>query len=661
MSSSSGYSNGLPPRASSVGPYYHRSTAGSENISRGDFQMMDITVSVLGLTGITMQAKKRKDGMKDIVMKSTLSASDSMSAESTSTQGTDELNMPVAALASFYKNVTNSDTSIASHMPSLPLRAPSSDINNEKYQYTATWPTDFDPSGNELSTFKCSRLMRKELLSSNYNPREDSVSSVVGFVPEKMQLKIGLRQGSEIITLGSAKILITGEESDDIHVSLPINTTKAEEKEVFGGKIKKSKSKLFSKSSTKSKKLKPVSFTKGPRRKYILDDNASLNVLIRVVPSHHNPKSQTYPTIDYNSVPEVLHVGAESDSSGESLSYANFATRRSRSVSRSMTHSEDYQCVDGGHRRSEEKMSTFKREPRHTIRSGSESRRIIRSGNRSVTHSEPCIQYSGRRNLRSCENTMHLREIDEARSHENIDLDSVTSDHQSSYDRYESHYDDIDNISEESVVENPYPKYNSEPNVTRFEQTKYVDEIETRRSVDKPVANLKQGHTSRLRNNVVMRTKPVINGINPEPKSPVDNLRGLFFGSSSIFRCGDMMSVLSENERKVYTKEVQSDENHMQYEANPIPADSFDNDSDGDVSTMGMSYGNTGKSHGVIENDSVFETYYPAETQMPDEYTCATEPTDNKYRGSKIMREDKAMNMIHNYASRVGVHPTKMV
>jgi len=717
MSSSSGFSNGPPPRTSSrMGPYYHKKTAGRKNHRGGRAPMMDITVTVLNLTGIIMHAKKGKDGMKENVMKSTMSASN-LIIDSIPKQGTNEISMPVAVLASFYKNVANSETSIASHMASLPLRAPSPDIDNEKYQHTATWPTDFDPSGNELSAFKCSRLTKKGP-TREYDRREDSVSSVMGIIPEKIQLKIGLRQGSEIITLGSAVILITGEESDDIIVSLPINTAKIEEQEIFGGKLKKSRSKIFGKSSTKKKKLKPVSFTKGPRRKYVLDDNSSLNVLIRVAPSHHNLKLQTYPTSDYNSPPEVLHVSAESNNSGEPSSNTNFTTRRSRSVNRCMNRSEeDYQFVDGGHARSREKKTLCRREPRHILRSGSESRRIIRSGSRSATHSEPDIQYSGERSLRSCDNNINPREIGEARSYENTDLNPKVGDHQSSYDRYEPHYDDLDNIYDEPVVEFPHPECDFETNLTHAGQTQDVDEIKTRRSVDKAEANLKQGSKSRSRSNAGLRAKPAINRISPDQKSSADNPGGLFCSSSSIFRCGDTIGVLSENERKVHTKEIQSDEDHMQYEENTMsvlsknerevhakevqsdedhtqyeehtmsvlsenerevhtkevqsdedhmqyeeeltPTDLFENDSDGDNCTIGMSYENTGKSHSLIVNDSVFETYYPGGTQMLDEY--ATGPTRNKHQGPKIMREDQAMNMIHNYFNRVGVHPTTMV
>lgn len=112
----------------------------------------------------------------------------------------------------------------------------------------------------------------------------------------------------------------------------------------------------------------------------------------------------------------------------------------------------------------------------------------------------------------------------------------------------------------------------------------------------------------------------------------------------------------------------------MQYEQEPSPDDYFD--SDGDTSTIGMCYGNVGKSHVTasdsrvdytahdsknIQNESLYDTYCDEDSRITDENTCATEPTQNKYKGSRIMREDKARNMIDNYANRVGVDPTKMV
>jgi len=674
MHSSSRYSNNqhsLPPRISASGPY---------SCSGGDFQMMDITVSVLGLTGIMMQTKKGKDGTREASM----SVSDSLSSESTSTQNSDDLNTHVAALASFYKNVTNSETSIASHMPSLALRAPSSDIANEKYRYTATWPTDFDPSGNELSTFKCARLMRKERLSREYIQREDGASSVMAFVPEKVQLNIGLRRGSEIITLGSAMILITGEETDDIHVSLPINTTKVEHQEEFGGKLKKARSKMFGKSSTKKKKRKPISFTKAPRRKYNLDDNASLNVLIRVTPSHYQEKchastrDNSYPTLDYNSVPDVLHISNshenENDGCLEKLpSNDHLVKSRSRSMNRCTNYpEEDYQSIDRGNARSHDIITPIKRE----------TSRTIRLANRGRTHSEPGHQYNGERILRACENTVplkestNLRDADEVIPHGLIDSNSTKYSTKQANDQivnynYESRFDVEDNALEEPAGElsyyvpssrgKTYPEYDSKEYTTHSEHKPYADEIETR-PVDKSETSLKQGLKA---NNRIIQDKP----------SPAENKKASFFGSNSIFHCGDMMNVLNENERKVYTKEIPCDENSLQYEEEePIPDDSFD--SDGDTSTIGMCYGNVGKSNVAVnnprgdyiphdsdnvENESFYETYCDEESRMPDEYTCATEPTHNKYEGSRIMREDKARNMIDNYANRMGVHPTKMV
>jgi len=157
-------------------------------------------------------------------------------------------------------------------------------------------------------------------------------------------------------------------------------------------------------------------------------------------------------------------------------------------------------------------------------------------------------------------------------------------------------------------------------------------------------------HNSRSRSSVGIRAKQSIQRIKRVIDSPIETRKGSFFGSA-LFGCGDMMNVLNEKQRKVCSQNIHSDKN-LPYKDHLIPVDSFYSESDGDVSSR-RNYAHDGEN---IENNAYYE-----QTQMPDEYTCVTQPTHNKYQGAKVMREDKARNMIHKYANRVGVHPTKMV
>ena len=80
---------------------------------------------------------------------------------------------------------------------------------------------------------------------------------MMGFIPEKIQLRISEWKGREIMTLGSAMILISSVKRDGIHVSLFFNATKqAVEIKEFGNERKEKKRDINSLSSRPLEKRK---------------------------------------------------------------------------------------------------------------------------------------------------------------------------------------------------------------------------------------------------------------------------------------------------------------------------------------------------------------------------------------------------------------------
>jgi len=649
MDAAFGYSmgqHGLPPRTSTSGSNYHTNCVESQNAN--NFQMMDVTVSVLGLTGILMQSKKLKENARE--NGGMLSASDSLSSASASasTHCSGEIGTPVTVLASFFKNVSNSETSIASHIPSLPLRAPSSDTINGKFRYIATWPTDFDPSGNELSTFKCARLMKKELISPEYLQREDNASPITVFVPERIQLTIGLRRCSEIITLGTATILITGEESDDTHVSLPIsNSKKSEEQGEFRGKVKKTRSKLFGKSSSKKKK----SFVKDPDQKYSLDDNCCLNVLIRATPCKNDVNQTVSPidnsscAIDYNSIPEAVQNKSDSEGKSREISEDN-SSRVTRSRSRMTYSKSDNQYNVGKNTKSFERSLSRSKGAERAQRNRSSSRVSTQSIDHIVTGNYESVfkrkDYSGvpeavqvSSGSDSGSGESSSRNKNSGKRSKSLSIARVP--HSESDNQCENNGSSISRENEASSKQRN--KSRSISNVDSY----FIKHASKQESIDQV-----NNYNTVISNG---QSSSELKAVNKERSSSL-------FGPSSIFSCGNMMNVL-DNEGKVYTMNSLSKE--------PILVDA---NSDDDRSTIGMCYGEVGKAHtpqSIISrsgytpnsivytgNDSMFDSDSDEETTTPDEYTCVTEPTKN-------LHEDKARSMIHNYANRVGVHPTKMI
>jgi hypothetical protein len=223
------------------------------------FVSMDITVSVQNLNGILLKHKRDRPG-------------------------TSEAGLPVTALVSFSKKVASSQTSIASHFPSLPLQPSVQHSNTQRQRLIASWPKDYDDAGNTISTFEFSRMMKKDTVSSN------SSGSGPLFLPERVHLLIGLTRGSEIIKLGTTKLVVMGNETQNLQQNLPVSFEDANEMSI----LRSNSASMFSRKKA-TKNIKPVSFTNDPNRKYTLDQNACLKVVIKITPSQKKSNIKTTP------------------------------------------------------------------------------------------------------------------------------------------------------------------------------------------------------------------------------------------------------------------------------------------------------------------------------------------------------------------------------
>ncbi len=269
--------------------------------------MMDISISVLGLTGIVMQDKGRKKKNKK-TRKSTIGET-----TSTSYSTEDEDAFPVKAVASFFKQVNSNHTAIASHLPSLTIRPiPNTDGEDDgKVRFNATWPTDFDPMGNELSTFKCSRMMQIETESQYNIKKQYRQTHTPLMIPERLQLTIGLTRGSEMLSIGSATVVVTGEEAQDVQVNVPISLEKKEKDDINVSKKLKKKS---------AKSIKPVAFEKEPQKKYSLHSNACLKLLLRATPMEPTVKATPNFKMSSDHIPEMMAISVSSEA-GRPLSH----------------------------------------------------------------------------------------------------------------------------------------------------------------------------------------------------------------------------------------------------------------------------------------------------------------------------------------------------
>ncbi len=241
-------------------------------MSESPFQMMDIVVSVDIMEGLVMEFKDKQGSY------------DSFNSNATSSQIMGSL--PVTTFVSCKKNVSSTRT-ISTNVPSLPLSKPSSSHGGKHHHFLVRWPADFDPHGDALSTFKLTRLMKKESVGSKHN-----AAFGFGYVPEEIELTIGLMRGSEMLTLGLANLVITGEETEEMIIDLPINISKEAVKESKNNRRSASPlRKLRSPAKSSLKVLKPKAFPSDPKRKFRLSEQSMIRLQVKITPKSKSPFS----------------------------------------------------------------------------------------------------------------------------------------------------------------------------------------------------------------------------------------------------------------------------------------------------------------------------------------------------------------------------------
>jgi hypothetical protein len=239
-----------------------------------EFDLMHIRITVFGLTGILvskkedMSGKARKDGLPDLSSVSSVS-------EEASPLG----DVPVYAVVTHKRNASSSATSIASHLPSNPLENSMCSFGNS-HRYAASWPAHNSSLITDEND-ECTPIDQSSLIMERVMMRE-LYNSISNFVHETVNLEINLKRGDEIIPVGLASLVISGDEDGPITMHLPAQAIRLKGKkivvaEAVGGK-KSRKNRFFSKSVAK-----PF-FPSDKSAEYTLDENAALRIAVHVVP-----------------------------------------------------------------------------------------------------------------------------------------------------------------------------------------------------------------------------------------------------------------------------------------------------------------------------------------------------------------------------------------
>ena len=256
------------------------------------FELINVTVVIYGLSGLMcekqpLDLKKNKFSMKRT---SSSLASPANTIDGKSTTSTSELsaveeenfitnpNAPTTAVVSFRKTVVGSQQTMETFIPSVPLSS-ASDIHGMTSRYSASWPSEQstlvrDENAMERSSLKLIRCMKQE----SYVPGKLRTNAAPSnYVHETIELRINLSRGTELVPLGTASVVISGDEEGEIQMTIPAKPY------VYSDSKRLSK-RPPSKTKEKSRKNKRGYFSADPTRRFYLDDHATVRVGIQAIP-----------------------------------------------------------------------------------------------------------------------------------------------------------------------------------------------------------------------------------------------------------------------------------------------------------------------------------------------------------------------------------------
>lgn len=249
--------------------------------SADKFDLMDIEITVYSLTGVGCTAAvttRKQENRKERGARRLIRNKEKVTTEIT--------NVPITGVVSFRRNVVSSGTMIETYLPSQSLKLPQPKPNTVSKQ-TASWTTkpstllnpENDPS---YATYRVKRVMQRQTFQ-----RDLSIRDVSNYAPETIEVKVGVGRGKEVIPLGIASIAITGEEEGEVFTNVPVKGLAPEK-----GKRKVFRQKAGPNSKTPTKKRRAGMFSEDPNWCFRLEENATLRVGVKVIPSEIKENSE---------------------------------------------------------------------------------------------------------------------------------------------------------------------------------------------------------------------------------------------------------------------------------------------------------------------------------------------------------------------------------
>lgn len=254
-----------------------------------NFDLMNINITIYGVSGILCEEKepKKSSGIKLVKRRSALKAAKAETPRATA--------IPTTVAASVKRNAISSQTVIETFLPSQPLNIQSSPGKETKL--SASWQSSssddrHDENENptdEHVSFEVLRMMMKKPFTRETIPG----GLVENYVHEHVQIGINLCRGHELMRLGVATLIITGEEEGQVMMHIPARPCANPGVQERKLKPKSSSHNNKKKESKRNKKKLKMHF-ENDTCTFRLEENSSLFLGVQVNPRQDVEAAERY-------------------------------------------------------------------------------------------------------------------------------------------------------------------------------------------------------------------------------------------------------------------------------------------------------------------------------------------------------------------------------
>ena len=245
-------------------------------------KLLNVTITILSLTGMLFKESSKKKASYKSKFTRELSAANDCHQTSTASA----VHLPTTTVvASFQRTVeanelNNNGKTIMTHIPSLPLSLPSK--NSSTFKQEILWPTQDSGTHSKLSSFTFQRYFPREddNTFANTDDNNNNSSSSIEYTPQLCPIQISISRNGKMYKMGSAHLLINGNEFDSIDGGAMIKELPVVN---FENVFKSATTSLSRRSSSRGGDSVNLMRLKGDTLKAGIGERATLRVLVRVV------------------------------------------------------------------------------------------------------------------------------------------------------------------------------------------------------------------------------------------------------------------------------------------------------------------------------------------------------------------------------------------